>query len=84
MFQKESPILEDANNLIDMAKQMGLIGAQIKAALPNATNCASWQDIQEPNSIANKIFCKDSQNHISYRAAMQIVRGAFLEKFEKL
>ena len=29
-----------------MAKQMGLIGAQIEAALPNATKCASWQDIQ--------------------------------------
>ena len=25
---------------------MGLIGAQIEAALPNATKCASWQDIQ--------------------------------------
>ena len=46
MFQKGSSILEDANDLIDMAKQMGLIGAQIEAALPNATKCASWQDIQ--------------------------------------
>ena len=45
-FQKGSAILNDINHLIDMAKQMSLIGAQIEAALPNATKCASWQDIQ--------------------------------------
>ena len=46
VFQKGSAILKDANHFIDMAKQMGLIGAQIEAALPNATKCSSWQDIQ--------------------------------------
>ena len=46
MFQKGSAILKDANHLIDMAKQMGLIGAQIEAALSNVTKCASWLDIE--------------------------------------
>ena len=46
MFQKGSAILKDVNHLIDMSKQMGFIGSQIEAALPNATKCASWQDIR--------------------------------------
>ena len=46
LLQKGSAILKDANHLIDMAKQMGLIGAQIEAALTNVTKCASWLDIE--------------------------------------
>ena len=45
-FQKGSGILNEVNDLINMAKQMGLIGAQINAALPNANKCSSWQNIQ--------------------------------------
>ena len=45
-FQKGSGILEEVNDLINMAKQMGLVGAQINAALPNANKCSSWQNIQ--------------------------------------
>ena len=45
-FQKGSGILNEVDYLINMAKQMGLIGAQINAALPNANKCSSWQNIQ--------------------------------------
>ena len=36
-FQKESPYLEDVNELIELAQQMGLINAQIQKYVPNAT-----------------------------------------------
>ena len=44
--QKGSPYLEDVNELIEQAKQMGLIDAKIGKMLPNATKCNTLQDIQ--------------------------------------
>ena len=38
--------MEDVNELIEQAKQMGLIDAKISSALPNATKCSTLQDIQ--------------------------------------
>ena len=38
--------MEDANELVEQAKQMGLIDAKIGDALPNATKCSTLQDIQ--------------------------------------
>ena len=44
--QKGSPYLEDVNELIEQAKQMGLIDAKINSMLPNGTKCSTLQDIQ--------------------------------------
>ena len=52
VLQKGSKILKDANHLIHLAKQMGLIEGQVEAALPNATKCTSWQDIQASHVAA--------------------------------
>ena len=38
--------MEDVNELIEQAKQMGLIDAKINSVLPNATKCSTLQDIQ--------------------------------------
>ena len=38
--------MEDVNELIEQAKQMGLIDAKISSALPNATKCSTLRDIQ--------------------------------------
>ena len=38
--------MEDADELIEQAKQMGLIDAKVSGALPNATKCSTLQDIQ--------------------------------------
>ena len=55
MIQKESPYLEDVNELIEQAKQMGLIDAQISSALPNGTKCNTLQDIQESHLNEGRI-----------------------------
>ena len=46
-FQKESPYLDDANGLIDLANQMGLIQNEIEKKVPNATHCLTWSRVQE-------------------------------------
>ena len=47
VLQKQSPILEDMNNFIDLAKQMGLINKNFFNYLPNATACKNTKDIYE-------------------------------------
>ena len=53
MFQKGSPYLEDVNNLIDLAKQIGLIDAGMRNNLPNATECINYKDIQDSHRNDN-------------------------------
>ena len=38
--------MDDVNELIEQAKQIGLIDTKIHSALPNATKCSTLQDIQ--------------------------------------
>ena len=45
-LQKESPYLEDANELIHRAVESGLIAEKMKEHLPNATQCVSHADVQ--------------------------------------
>ena len=45
-MQKESPYLDDVNELIELAHQMGLIDAQIKKYVSNATECMTWSAVQ--------------------------------------
>ena len=45
-FQKGSPYLDDANKLIYLANQMGLIQNEITKNLPNATQCLTWSLVQ--------------------------------------
>ena len=47
--------MEDVNELIEQAKQMGLIDAQISSALPNGTKCNTLQDIQESHLNEGRI-----------------------------
>lgn len=46
LFQRRSPYLEDANTLIDLANQMGLIANEIQKKVPNATHCLTWSAVQ--------------------------------------
>ena len=39
--------MEEANELIDLANQMGLIKGLYEQGLQNRTKCNKWQDIQE-------------------------------------
>ena len=45
-MQKESPYLDDVNELIELAHQMGLIDSVIKMYVPNATECMTWPAVQ--------------------------------------
>ena len=45
-FQKGSPFLEDANELIRSAMPMGLL--DLDKTLQNATKCGTWHDIKGP------------------------------------
>ena len=47
MFQKQSPFLDDINNFIHIAKQMGLILRSYYKNLPNATKCNSISKVFE-------------------------------------
>ena len=38
--------MEDANELIDLARETGLIEAQFRRELPNATKCLSHADVE--------------------------------------
>ena len=47
VLQKDSPYLDDVNELIDLANQMGLIEEQIHKSAPNASNCLTSSAVQE-------------------------------------
>ena len=53
-MQKGSPYLEDANNLIDLANQMGFIDKQIQNSVPNASNCLTSSAVQESHIKRDK------------------------------
>ena len=46
-FQKGSPYLEEVNQLIHLANQMGLLEGLIEQTLENRTKCSTWSDIYE-------------------------------------
>ena len=54
LLQKGSPYLEDVNNLVNMASQMGLMDSILKNALPNATKCSTLQDIQASHVVRDR------------------------------
>ena len=48
-MQKSSPYLDDVNELLGLAKQIGLLRELddfFRTSLPNVTKCSTWQDIQ--------------------------------------
>ena len=53
MFQKQSPFLDDINNFIHIAKQMGLILRSYYKNLPNATKCNSISEVFESHEEKN-------------------------------
>ena len=64
ILQKESPYLEEANELLDLAGQMGLITGLYQQGLKNRTKCDKWHDIQESHIEKGKeqvITLKDTR-----------------------
>ena len=55
MFQKRSPFLEDMDNLIHLAKQIGLIHRSYYNHLPNATECKTITDVYKSQTEKNHI-----------------------------
>ena len=53
MFQKQSPILDDMNSLIHLARQMGLIDMSYYNNMPNATKCKTISDVYESHMETN-------------------------------
>ena len=51
-MQKESPYLDDVNELIQLAHQMGLIDAHWY--VPNATACMTWPAVQASHAENGK------------------------------
>ena len=54
LVQKRSPYLEDANRLIDLANQIGLIENVIQRFTPNATQCLTWSAVQASHTRKGK------------------------------
>ena len=48
-LQKGSPYLDDMNEIINLANQMGFFDAQIQKYTPNATRCLTTAAIEETN-----------------------------------
>ena len=46
--------MEDANGLIDLANQMGLIQNEIQKNVPNATHCLTWSAVQASHTRKGK------------------------------
>ena len=46
-MQKGSQYLDDANKLIDLAKQLDIINLAIQKHIPNATKCSTWSAVHE-------------------------------------
>ena len=46
-MQKGSPYLDDVNELVDLANQMGLIQNEIEKKVPFATQCLTWSAVKE-------------------------------------
>ena len=46
LLQKGSKYLDDANNLIELANQVGFIDKQIQNSVPNASNCLTSSAVQ--------------------------------------
>ena len=53
-MQKESPYVDDVNELIKLAHQMGLIDSQIKKYAANATECMTWHGVQASHTKNGK------------------------------
>ena len=45
LFQKQSPLLDDFNSFLHLAKQMGLIEKSYYSLMPNATKCMNLNDV---------------------------------------
>ena len=54
-LQKGSPYLHDVNDLLHLAKQMGLIDAGYYNYMPNATKCNTLNDIKKSHQGENQI-----------------------------
>ena len=53
-FQIGSPYLEDVNELIHLANQMGIIDAKLQTYYPNAFNCLTRTAVEETNIKQSK------------------------------
>ena len=53
-FQKQSPLLNQFNYLIHLAKEMGLILKSYYAHLPNATKCNTIADMLKSHAEQNQ------------------------------
>ena len=47
LLQKGSPYLDDVNQIVDLANQMGLIQNEIQKKVPYATHCLTWSAVKE-------------------------------------
>ena len=47
LFQKGSPYIDDANELIELARQSGLIDAEFRKFIPYASKCLTHADVQK-------------------------------------
>ena len=54
MLQKQSPFLDDMNNLIHLAQQMGLLEMGYQKYQPNATKCQTIQDVYKSHAENNE------------------------------
>ena len=61
-MQKGSPYVDDANKLIDLAHQLGIINLEIQNNILNATKCSTWSAVQESHRGEGKIAAFKIEN----------------------
>ena len=67
LFQKQSPFLEDINNFIHLAKQMGLVNQRFYNYLPNAIVCKSNEPLVDNDHVV-KVKLRDIYGMLSLLA----------------
>ena len=56
IFQKDSPYLEDANKLIERAREGGFIDAQLKKHAPHAKECLTHANVEKSHFLFEERF----------------------------
>ena len=81
LFQKQSPFLDDMNNLIHLAKQMGLIHRSYYNHLPNATKCNTIGDVYKSHAEKNHTVIVEANDIYGMLALLGLGAGGALITF---
>ena len=85
LLQKNSPYIDDVNELLGLAKQSGLLnalgGTFDSAAMPNVTKCGTWQDIHDSHMALGENVVIDLEDTYGIMFLLMVGLGGALFVF---